>query len=87
MNKGLIFVWFSTDDNFKHEFLEAHNQYRKQHQAPELTYSDELSSTAQKWADHMLSIKSLGHSDTENGENVFYSFSSVERTAKGKMRS
>lgn len=85
MNKGLVFVWFSTDDKFKREFLEAHNQYRKQHQAPELTYSDELCSAAQKWADHMLSIRSMGHSDTENGENVFYSSSSVENTAKGKM--
>ncbi|KAL0176408.1 hypothetical protein M9458_028738, partial [Cirrhinus mrigala] len=54
--------------------------YRKQHQAPELTYNDELCSAAQKWADHMLGIKSLGHSDTNDGENVFYSFSSVQKT-------
>uniref|UniRef100_A0A673NBK4 SCP domain-containing protein n=1 Tax=Sinocyclocheilus rhinocerous TaxID=307959 RepID=A0A673NBK4_9TELE len=40
MNKGLVFVCFSTDESFKQEFLGAHNQYRKQHQAPELTYSD-----------------------------------------------
>ncbi|KAF4105124.1 Golgi-associated plant pathogenesis-related protein 1 [Onychostoma macrolepis] len=73
-----------ADDSFKQEFLEAHNQYRKQHQAPELTYSDELSSAAQKWADHMLSKKSLSHSDTEDGENVFYSFSSVKKTPKGE---
>uniref|UniRef100_A0A671KCA0 Im:7150988 n=1 Tax=Sinocyclocheilus anshuiensis TaxID=1608454 RepID=A0A671KCA0_9TELE len=67
---------FGKHDSFKKEFLEAHNQYRKQHQAPELTYSDKLCSAAQKWADHLLSIRSLGHSDTQNGENVlFYSFS------------
>ncbi|XP_043113550.1 Golgi-associated plant pathogenesis-related protein 1 [Puntigrus tetrazona] len=72
-----------ADANFKKEFLEAHNQYRKQHQAPELTYSAELCSAAQTWADHLLSIKSLGHSDTENGENVFYSFSSAKKTPKG----
>uniref|UniRef100_A0A8C1JZC8 Im:7150988 n=1 Tax=Cyprinus carpio TaxID=7962 RepID=A0A8C1JZC8_CYPCA len=58
------------NDSFKKEFLETHNQYRKQHQAPELRYSDELCSAAQKWADHLLSIRSLAHSDTENGENV-----------------
>ncbi|KAF4114682.1 Golgi-associated plant pathogenesis-related protein 1-like [Onychostoma macrolepis] len=73
-----------ADDSFQQEFLEAHNQYRKQHQAPELTYSDELSSAAQKWADHLQSKKSLSHSDTENGENVYYSFSSVKKTPKGK---
>uniref|UniRef100_A0A8C2BB52 Im:7150988 n=1 Tax=Cyprinus carpio TaxID=7962 RepID=A0A8C2BB52_CYPCA len=71
------------NDSFKKEFLETHNQYRKQHQAPELRYSDELCSAAQKWADHLLSIRSLAHSDTENGENVFYSSSSVKKTPKG----
>ncbi len=85
MNKGLVFIWFSTDDSFKQEFLEAHNQYRKQHQAPELAYSDELCSAAQKWADHMLSEKSMGHSDTKDGENVFYSFSSKKKTPEGKI--
>ncbi|XP_016329445.1 Golgi-associated plant pathogenesis-related protein 1 [Sinocyclocheilus anshuiensis] len=74
----------ANDDSFKKEFLEAHNQYRKQHQAPELTYSDKLCSAAQKWADHLLSIRSLGHSDTQNGENVFYSSSSVKKTPRGK---
>uniref|UniRef100_A0A8C1Y1P4 Im:7150988 n=1 Tax=Cyprinus carpio TaxID=7962 RepID=A0A8C1Y1P4_CYPCA len=73
-----------ADESFKQEFLEVHNQYRKQHQAPELTYSDELCSAAQKWADHMLGEKSLGHSDTNDGENVFYSFSSVKKTPTGK---
>ncbi|KAL1261625.1 hypothetical protein QQF64_006890 [Cirrhinus molitorella] len=74
-----------ADDSFKQEFLEAHNQYRKQHQAPALTYSDELCSAAQKWADHLLSINTLGHSETDNGENVFYSFSSVKKTPEGKV--
>ncbi|XP_026108243.1 Golgi-associated plant pathogenesis-related protein 1-like [Carassius auratus] len=73
-----------ADESFKKEFLEAHNQYRKQHQAPELKYSVELCSAAQKWADHLLNIKKLAHSDTKNGENVFFSFSSVKKTPKGK---
>ncbi|XP_016095554.1 Golgi-associated plant pathogenesis-related protein 1-like [Sinocyclocheilus grahami] len=73
-----------ADESFKQEFLEAHNQYRKQHQAPELTYSDELCSAAHKWADHMLSNKALAHSDTDNGENVFYSYNSDKNTPTGK---
>ncbi|KAI2657127.1 Golgi-associated plant pathogenesis-related protein 1 [Labeo rohita] len=73
-----------ADESFKKEFLEAHNEYRKQHQAPELTYNDELCSAAQKWADHMLSIRTLGHSETDDGENVYYFSSSVSKPASGK---
>ncbi|XP_002667823.1 Golgi-associated plant pathogenesis-related protein 1 [Danio rerio] len=70
--------------SFKQEFLQTHNQYRHQHQAPPLVYREDLCRAAQKWAEHMLSKKSLGHSETENGENVYYSFSSVKKTPTGK---
>ncbi|XP_073676045.1 Golgi-associated plant pathogenesis-related protein 1 [Garra rufa] len=73
-----------ADNSFKQEFLEAHNEYRRQHQAPELTYSDELCSAAQKWADYLLSIDTLEHSETDNGENVYCSFSSAKKTPTGK---
>ncbi|XP_077080449.1 uncharacterized protein LOC143732878 [Siphateles boraxobius] len=73
-----------ADDSFKKEFLETHNRYREHHQAPALVYSEDLCVTAQQWADHMLSNKALGHSDTDHGENVFYSFSSVKKTPTGK---
>ncbi|XP_051513491.1 Golgi-associated plant pathogenesis-related protein 1, partial [Myxocyprinus asiaticus] len=73
-----------TDDSYKQEFLETHNQYRRRHQASDLTISDELCSSAQEWADHLLSIKTLKHSDTKNGENVYYSFSSATKQLTGK---
>ncbi|XP_067240085.1 Golgi-associated plant pathogenesis-related protein 1 [Chanodichthys erythropterus] len=73
-----------ADESFKQKFLDTHNQYRAQHQAPALTYSEDLCGTAQKWAEHMLSNKSLGHSDTNDGENVFYAFSSQTKTPTGK---
>ena len=85
VRQSLLFIWFSTDDSYKKEFLEAHNQYREQHQAPPLVYSEDLCKTAQLWADHMLEKRSLGHSDTNDGENVYYSFSSTKKTPTGQI--
>ncbi|CAM4618298.1 unnamed protein product [Leuciscus chuanchicus] len=75
---------FAVDNSFKKEFLETHNQYREQHHAPPLVYSEDLCKAAQLWADHMLEKRSLGHSDTDDGENVYYSFSSTKKTPTGK---
>uniref|UniRef100_A0A667Y697 SCP domain-containing protein n=1 Tax=Myripristis murdjan TaxID=586833 RepID=A0A667Y697_9TELE len=58
--------------SFKQEFLDTHNAYRRTHQAPPLTFSDDLNTTAQKWADHLLSIKKLQHSNGNVGENIYY---------------
>ncbi|XP_039630178.1 uncharacterized protein LOC120542095 isoform X1 [Polypterus senegalus] len=69
---------------FEKEFLEAHNNYRKLHGAPPLQLTRELCQSAQEWADHMLSIKSLQHSDTDNGENLYYAWSSTPKEILGK---
>lgn len=66
--------------------LAKHNEYRKKHGAPALSYSDDLCSSAQAWADHLLSANTLGHSDTEDGENVYYFQSSVPKKLTGKSR-
>ncbi|XP_013870114.1 Golgi-associated plant pathogenesis-related protein 1 [Austrofundulus limnaeus] len=68
---------------FKEKFLETHNTYRTMHQAPPLTYNSELCSKAQAWADQLLQRKTLAHSETDDGENVFYSFSSASLNLKG----
>uniref|UniRef100_A0A8C7WRH7 SCP domain-containing protein n=1 Tax=Oryzias sinensis TaxID=183150 RepID=A0A8C7WRH7_9TELE len=57
---------------FQQEFLNAHNAYRALHGAPPLTYNKELCDEAQKWADECLKTRTLGHSDTKDGENVYY---------------
>uniref|UniRef100_A0A3P9J3N0 SCP domain-containing protein n=1 Tax=Oryzias latipes TaxID=8090 RepID=A0A3P9J3N0_ORYLA len=54
------------------EFLETHNAYRALHGAPPLTYNSKMCSEAQKWADECLRIHTLGHSETKDGENVFF---------------
>uniref|UniRef100_A0A667YEI0 SCP domain-containing protein n=1 Tax=Myripristis murdjan TaxID=586833 RepID=A0A667YEI0_9TELE len=69
--------------SFKQEFLDTHNAYRRTHQAPPLTFSDDLNTTAQKWADHLLSIKKLQHSNGNVGENIYYASSSAPMRLTG----
>lgn len=73
-----------ADESFKKEFLEAHNSYRALHKAPPLTYNDALNEAAQKWADECLEKMTLGHSKTDDGENVFckQSTGKIELTGK-----
>ncbi|XP_023696397.1 Golgi-associated plant pathogenesis-related protein 1 [Paramormyrops kingsleyae] len=72
-----------ADANFKQEFLDAHNAYREKHGAPDLTMSAKLCSSAQKWADHLLTTKNLQHSNTNYGENLYYSWSSAQKELSG----
>lgn len=64
-------TFLSTDESFQQEFLKTHNTYREKHNAPLMTLSDELTASAQKWADHLLSSGTLQHSNTKDGENVY----------------
>uniref|UniRef100_A0A3P8WIZ7 SCP domain-containing protein n=1 Tax=Cynoglossus semilaevis TaxID=244447 RepID=A0A3P8WIZ7_CYNSE len=63
-------------------FLEAHNSYRKLHGAPPLALSSELNATAQKWADRLLALGLMNHSDTKDGENIYTVLKSEQLTAK-----
>ncbi|XP_041855504.1 cell wall protein PRY3-like [Melanotaenia boesemani] len=73
-----------ADGSFQKEFLDTHNAYRAMHNAPPLTYNSELNAAAQKWADHLLKKNSLGHSNTKDGENVYYKSSTASVSPKGK---
>ncbi|MEE6504714.1 hypothetical protein FKM82_005310 [Ascaphus truei] len=72
-------------NQFEKDFLAAHNTYRKQHGVPPLQLSRELCRSAQKWADNLLSIRTLKHSGTEYGENLFYKYSSSARELAGHV--
>lgn len=48
-----------------------------------MTYNSELNSAAQSWADHLMSIDTLKHSTTNDGENVFTMYSSAKLDLKG----
>lgn len=56
------------------EILTAHNSYREEVDVPPLTWSDDLASHAQEWADRLASIggHKLPHSkNTGEGENLW----------------
>ncbi|KAJ1145494.1 hypothetical protein NDU88_011780 [Pleurodeles waltl] len=74
----------SEFNQFEREFLEAHNTYRKQHGAPPLQLSRKLCRSAQEWADKLKTIRALQHSGTEDGENLFYKYSSSAREMPGR---
>lgn len=74
----------SADASFKARFLAKHNEYRMKHGAPALSMSKDLCTSAQAWADHLLSIKTLQHSDTNKGENLYYFQSSAPKKLTGK---
>ncbi len=72
-----------ADSNFEAEFLQTHNAYRKQHGAPPFTINKNLCRSSQEWAEHLLSISTLMHSNGEYGENVYYAWSSVNKKLTG----
>lgn len=72
-----------ADRSLEKEFLDAHNKYRRTHGAPPLTLSRDLCNSAQVWADHLLSIRTLQHSSTDHGENLYYSYSSAPKKLNG----
>ncbi|XP_041098587.1 uncharacterized protein LOC121309627 [Polyodon spathula] len=69
---------------FKAEVLEAHNAYRRQHGAPPLRLDAGLCRESQEWANHLLSLRALQHSDTSYGENIWYKWSSNKTDATGE---
>ncbi|MED6269469.1 hypothetical protein CHARACLAT_033424 [Characodon lateralis] len=73
-----------ADESFQKEFLESHNSYRALHHAPPLTFNSKLTTAAQKWADECLKKMCMGHSDSEDGENVYYMQSQTPIKLTGK---
>jgi uncharacterized protein YkwD len=54
------------------EILNAHNQYREEVDVPPLTWSETLANHAQEWADYLVSLGGLQHSqNTGEGENLW----------------
>ncbi|XP_035247704.1 Golgi-associated plant pathogenesis-related protein 1-like [Anguilla anguilla] len=74
----------TKDSSFEKEFVETHNTYRRKHGAPPLTLSRDLCKSAQSWADHLLSVKKMEHSETDEGENIYYAWSSAPKKLTGK---
>lgn len=57
---------------FQKQVLDAHNTYRSRHCALPLTLDDDISHSAQKYAEHLAKTNILKHSDLSDfGENIF----------------
>lgn len=79
-----IFLLIEADSSFAAEFLQAHNEYRSKHGAPPLSLDPNLNLSAQAWAQTLLSIKTLKHSNAKVGENLYYTYSSPPKKVPGK---
>nr|XP_023693772.1 uncharacterized protein LOC111857308 [Paramormyrops kingsleyae] len=66
----------ANTSDFQKEALEAHNARRQQHGAPPLSLDLDLCRETQKWAEHLVQLNILEHSDTDLGENIFSVWSS-----------
>lgn len=79
----------TSDESGFHKILQqmredckkAHNVYRAKHKVAALKLNDELNKLAQKWAEHLASIRTLKHSDCKwkddiVGENIAYKWMS-----------
>ena len=64
--------------------LDAHNKYRKIHNAPAMKINTEMSAEAAEWAEHLASTGTFEHSRSDradrnsDGENLYYSCSSYD---------
>jgi pathogenesis-related protein 1 len=62
-----------TSSNRQTELLAAHNKVRAQHGLPNLTWSSEMESLAQDWADQMTRTGKFDHRPNNRyGENLFW---------------
>ncbi|XP_061527132.1 Golgi-associated plant pathogenesis-related protein 1-like [Phycodurus eques] len=73
-----------ADASFQREFLETHNAYRAQHNTPPMTLNNELNAAAHEWAHRLLTLGAAQHSDSNDGENIYFKWSSVPIKLTGK---
>lgn len=63
----------TTTSSLQAELLAAHNRVRAQHGLPNLTWSNEMASLAQDWANQMTRTGRFEHrSNSGYGENLFW---------------
>jgi len=67
----------NSQRTFHQQMLDAHNKYRKRHCVGPLQLDDNLSRSAQNYAERLVSIGYLVHSHINGvGENLYWSWSS-----------
>lgn len=68
----------SLIDEYRERVVKEHNQYRKKHCVSSLKLNNEITRSAQSYAEHLAKIDQLEHSDGSNGygENLYWYSSS-----------
>jgi len=65
--------------DFQNRMLEAHNKCRSRHCIPPLSLDDDMSLSAQKYAEELVRKNEFRHSDSDDfGENLFMVASTQE---------
>ena len=61
--------------------LDAHNKYRKIHDAPAMSINSEMSAKAAEWAEHLATTGTFQHASTKtrhgDGENLYFGCGSI----------
>lgn len=77
-----------SDENFVHQALRLHNEFRARHSAPPLQLNAQLSAFAQDWAQTLARTRTFHHRpNNPYGENLFAMRSSDPVTAADACRS
>jgi len=61
----------------KQSFVVEHNKWRTEVENDTLTWSDDLAKVAQEWADNLAKTCDMYHSNTEYGENIYWTSSTA----------
>lgn len=62
----------NLDDQEINQILNAHNNYRLELGLDNLVWSKALATSSKKWANKLISSNQFKHSNTDNGENIYY---------------
>ena len=69
-NSHKIINVLSCLGSFEEEALQAHNEYRKIHDAPPMTLDSSMSQDAAAYAQRLANMNTLQHSSSNDGENL-----------------
>lgn len=57
--------------------MSKHNTYRAKHHSPNITIDESLNDSAQTWAENLASKGVFEHSQSDNGENLYVSYTTA----------
>ena len=84
MNKvlllSLISIVLSADldlEQVRADMLAKHNEYRQRHNVGNLVRSSAVETVAQNYANYLVTLGTMKHSDSDYGENLYWGLNLV----------